>query len=75
MYLRMYSFAAFISIFISFFSFMVCQVGRIAYMRTDGYFQPCATVMRAIDEAKAALQSKGYELVPFEHPQGHFIHT
>ena len=53
----------------------MCQVGRIAYMRTDGYFQPCATIMRAIDEAKAALQSKGYELVPFEHPPGHFIHT
>lgn len=44
--------------------------GRIAYMRTDGYFQPCATIMRAIDEAKAALELKGYELVPFEHPQG-----
>ena len=42
-------------------------------MRTDDYFQPCATIIRAIDEAKVALESKGYELVPFEHPQGRLI--
>ena len=48
-------------------------LGRIAYMRTDDYFQPCATIIRAIDEAKAALESKGYELVPFEHPHGRLI--
>ena len=48
-------------------------------MRTDDYFQPCSTVQRAIDEAKAALEAKGYELVPFEHPRGLYgttsIHT
>ena len=53
-----------------YYIFIFFELGRIAYMRTDGYFQPCATIVRAIDEAKAALESKGYTLVPFEHPDG-----
>ncbi len=53
-----------------YYIFIFFELGRIAYMRTDGYFQPCATIVRAIDEAKAALESRGYTLVPFEHPDG-----
>ena len=41
---------------------------RIAYMKTDGFFQPCTAVLRAIEESKRALEEQGHELVPFEPP-------
>ena len=41
---------------------------RIAYMKSDGFFQPCLAVQRSIDIAKKALEEKGHELIPFEPP-------
>ncbi len=42
---------------------------RVGYLMTDGYFEPCATVKRAMEESIDALRSLGtYELIPIQLP-------
>lgn len=37
-------------------------------MTSDRYFQPCAAVARALEEAAEALRQSGHEVVPVELP-------
>lgn len=41
---------------------------RIAYMKTDGWFDPVPAVQRAVDVAVDALREQGHEVIPFENP-------
>ncbi len=41
---------------------------KIAYFVSDGYFEPCRAVSRAVHEAVHALEIAGHEVVPFTPP-------
>ena len=41
---------------------------KIGYFKTDGWFDPCVTSKRALEETIAALEKEGHECVPFEMP-------
>ena len=41
---------------------------KIGYFKTDGWFEPCATSKRALEETLAALTKAGHTCVPFEAP-------
>eukprot|EP00811_Abedinium_folium_P010896 NODE_2007_length_2313_cov_7.493596.p1 GENE.NODE_2007_length_2313_cov_7.493596~~NODE_2007_length_2313_cov_7.493596.p1 ORF type:complete len:638 (-),score=133.38 NODE_2007_length_2313_cov_7.493596:270-2183(-) len=40
-----------------------------AAVRTNGFFDPCETGVRAVDEAAAALRSAGHEVHDLEYPE------
>ena len=41
---------------------------KIGYFKTDGWFEPCATSKRALEETLAALTKAGHRCVPFKPP-------
>jgi len=41
---------------------------KIGYFKTDGWFEPCATSKRALDETLAALTKAGHTCSPFDPP-------
>lgn len=41
---------------------------KIAYITSDGYFEPVPACKRAVLEAVEVLKSQGHEVVPFEIP-------
>merc|ERR1711971_1252942 len=42
---------------------------RVAYLATDGWFDPCPSGKRAVSEAATALQSAGHEVIQVNLPQ------
>lgn len=53
------------------FNEAVCQDRsklKIGYFKTDGWFEPCATSKRALDETLDALTKAGHECVEFIPP-------
>mmetsp|Transcript_1213 Transcript_1213/g.1920 ORF Transcript_1213/g.1920 Transcript_1213/m.1920 type:complete len:576 (+) Transcript_1213:254-1981(+) len=42
---------------------------RVGFYLEDGWFECAPSMQRAVEEAKAALESKGYEVVPFAIPR------
>lgn len=41
---------------------------RVGLVTSDRYFEPCAAVQRALEEAADALRAGGHEVVPVELP-------
>lgn len=41
---------------------------KIGYFKTDGWFDPCVTSKRALDETISALTKEGHTCVPFDMP-------
>ena len=41
---------------------------KIGYFKTDGWFEPCATSQRALEETLKALAQAGHECVEFVPP-------
>ncbi len=41
---------------------------RIGFFSSDGFFEPCSAVSRAVQEATAALKAAGHEVIPFTPP-------
>jgi Asp-tRNA(Asn)/Glu-tRNA(Gln) amidotransferase A subunit family amidase len=41
---------------------------KVGYMETDGFFESCESVKRAVREAAQALREAGHEVVPFTMP-------
>lgn len=42
---------------------------QIGYFLTDHWFEPCSTIMRAVEEAAEALRGLGHEVLAFEPPK------
>ncbi|CAN0480458.1 unnamed protein product, partial [Hapterophycus canaliculatus] len=45
-----------------------CVVPQVGFFTTDHWFEPCAAVTRAVQEAAEGLRAAGHEVVPFEPP-------
>eukprot|EP00903_Cladosiphon_okamuranus_P006578 g6426.t1 len=41
---------------------------KVGFFTTDHWFQPCAAITRAVEEAAEGLRAAGHEVVPFEPP-------
>ncbi|CAM9904681.1 unnamed protein product [Pylaiella littoralis] len=41
---------------------------KVGFFKTDHWFQPCAAIVRAVEEAAEGLRAAGHEVVPFEPP-------
>jgi len=41
---------------------------KIAYFKSDGWFEPCVTSLRAVDAAVAGLRKQGHEVVEIDPP-------
>lgn len=41
---------------------------KIGYFKTDGWYEPCATSKRALNDTITALEKAGHTCVPFEPP-------
>jgi Asp-tRNA(Asn)/Glu-tRNA(Gln) amidotransferase A subunit family amidase len=49
---------------------------KIGYFETDGWFHPCATASRGLNETIEKLRAAGHTCVPFEPPtDGKFNYT